>query len=277
MSRTLLSERTIHPGPYRLLSALCLLALFAATTRAQQPFTTDDTDVTAKRKFHLQIGNEYDILQRSAYPALRQNEASAEIDYGLLDNLEIGFTVPLLGISSSKVVTPRSALGIGDSTLNLKYNFYKEKKGSRLPSMAIAAEIQLPTGDSQRDLGSGLTDYFVNGILQKSLSSKTTFRLNGGIFFAGNQQTGELGIRIRGRVFTAGASLVKQFTKKLDLGVEITGAVTGNFILSEGQLQGMFGGNYALTEKITFDFGILGGRFAASPRAGVLLGLSIDF
>ncbi len=91
------------------------------------------------------------------------------------------------------------------------------------------------------------------------------------------QQSGELGIKVRGRVFTAGSSLVKQFTKKLDLGVEITGAVTGNFILSQGQLQGLFGGNYALTHKMTFDFGIVGGRFAASPRVGVLLGLSIDF
>jgi hypothetical protein len=272
-----LIERHPRLRPYRLLPALCLLVLFAATAQAQQPFTTDDSDVTPKRKFHFQIGNEFDVLQRSAYPALRQNEASFEINYGLLNNVEIGITIPLLEISSSQVVEPRSALGIGDATLNVKYNFYKEKKGSRIPSMALSAEIQFPTGDTGRDLGSGLTDYFINGILQKSLSSKTTFRLNGGIFFAGNQQSGELGIRVRGRVFTAGTSLVKQFTKKLDLGVELTGAVTGNFILSEGQLQGMFGGNYALTDKLTFDFGIVGGRFAASPRVGVLLGLSIDF
>jgi hypothetical protein len=277
MRRTPLTERYHQPRLFKLLPALCLLGLFAATAQAQQPFTTDDADVTPKGKFHLQIGNEYDILQRSAYPALRQNTASLEINYGLLKNVEIGLTLPLLGISSSKIVTPRSALGIGDSTLNVKYNFYREKKGTRLPSMAISAEFRFPTGNTEKDLGSGLTDYFINGVLQKSLSSKTTFRLNGGIFFAGNQQSGELGIKVRGRVFTAGSSLVKQFTKKLDLGVEVTGAVTGNFILSEGQLQGLFGGNYALTHKMTFDFGIVAGRFAASPRVGVLLGLSIDF
>ncbi len=270
-------ERYHQPRLFKLLPALCLLGLFAATAQAQQPFTTDDADVTPKRKFHLQIGNEYDILQRSAFPALRQNTASLEINYGLLKNVEIGLTLPLLGISSSKIVTPRSALGIGDSTLNVKYNFYKEKKGTRPPSMAISAEIRFPTGNTEKDLGAGLTDYFINGVLQKSLSSKTTFRLNGGIFFAGNQQSGELGIKVRGRVFTAGSSLVKQFTKKLDLGAEITGAVTGNFILSEGQLQGLLGGNYALTKKMTFDFGIVGGRFPASPRVGVRLGLTIDF
>src|SRR5882672_12160547 len=150
MRRTPLTERYHQPRLFKLLPALCLLGLFAATAQAQQPFTTDDADVTPKRKFHLQVGNEYDILQRSAYPALRQNTASLEISYGLVKNVEIGFTVPLLGISSSQIVTPRSALGVGDSTLNVKYNFYKEKKGSRLPSMALSAEIQFPTGDTDR-------------------------------------------------------------------------------------------------------------------------------
>ena len=270
-------ERYHQLRPYRLLPALCLLGFFAATVQAQQPFTTDDADVTSKRKFSLQIGNEFDILPRDDYPALRQNTSGFEITYGLVNNIEIGFSSPLLAILSSHVVTPKNVFGVGDSTLHVKYNFYKERKGSRLPAMAISGEIQFPTGDTNRDLGSGLTDYSVNGVLQKSLSSKTKFRLNGGILFAGSQQSGELGISVRGRVFTGGGSLVKQFTKRLDLGVELTGAVTGNFILSQGQLQGLFGGNYALTHKMTFDFGIVGGRFPASPRVGVRLGLTIDF
>lgn len=272
-----MTERYHQPRLFKLLPALFLLGFFAATTEAQQPFTTDDADVTAKRKFSLEIGNEFDILPRVDFPALRQNTSSFEITYGLLNNIEIGFSSPLLGILSSHVVTPKNVFGVGDSTLHVKYNFYKERKGSRLPAMAISAEIQFPTGDTNRDLGTGLTDYWVNGVLQKSFSSKTKFRLNGGILFAGSQQSGELGISVRGRVFTGGGSLVKQFTKKLDLGVELTGAVTGNFILSQGQLQGLFGGNYALTKKMTFDFGIVGGRFPASPRVGVRLGLTIDF
>jgi len=39
----------------------------------------------------------------------------------------------------------------------------------------------------------------------------------------------------------------------------------------------MIGGNYALSKKMTFDFGIVGGRYAASPRVGVQLGISVDF
>lgn len=261
----------------RLVFMLSLLLFASASDLAQQPFITDDAEVTPRGRFELQIGNQFDILPRSDYPALRQNTSSFEINYGLLKNVEIGLHTPLLAISSSHVVTPRTVFGGGDISFHVKYNFYKERKESRLPTMAISSEIQFPTGDTARDLGSGLTDYLINGILQKSVTSKTTFRLNGGILFAGNAQSGELGIKVRGRVFTGGGSLVKQFTKRLDLGVELTGAVTSNFNLSEGQLQTSFGGNYALSEKMTFDFALVAGHFPASPRAGVFLGLTFDF
>jgi len=39
------------------------------------------------------------------------------------------------------------------------------------------------------------------------------------------------------------AIVVKQFTKKLDLGMELTGAVTSNFQLSKDS-SGLAGGNY---------------------------------
>jgi hypothetical protein len=137
--------------------------------------------------------------------------------------------------------------------------------------------VQAPTGDETKQLGTGLTDYYVNGIIQKSLPKDIKLRLNGGIVFAGNTVNGVLGLKARGRVFTGGGSIVKQFTEKLDLGVELAGAVTSNFDLSKGQLQTLIGGNYAIRKNLTFDFGLIAGRFAASPRAGAQIGLSLDF
>lgn len=102
-------------------------------------------------------------------------------------------------------------------------------------------------------------------------------RLNGGILFSGNETTGVVGIKSRGTVFTGGGSLVKQFSPKLQLGIELTGAVEKNFQLGKGQLQTLFGGNYQFKNNMSFDFGIIGGKYAASPRAGVQLGLSVDF
>src|SRR6185369_9714292 len=171
-----------------------------------------------------------------------------------------------------------SASGIGDTSFHVKYNFLTEREGSRRPALGISMIVQAPTGEVSKQLGTGLTDYYVNGIIQKSLPRDTKIRLNGGIVFAGNTVNGALGIKAaRGRVFTGGGSLVKQFTEKLDLGVELTGAVTSNFDLSKGQLQALVGGNYAIRKNLTFDFGLVAGRFAASPRVGAQIGLSLDF
>ncbi len=271
-------SRTTNSFPGRLLLVPAFLfCCFPLEIKAQQPFYTDDSDVTDRNKFHLQLSNEYDILQRSAYPSLRQNTTVFELDYGLLKNVEIGIDGPLITIMNSRITTPKTPFGFGDLDLHIKYNFLKEREGSRRPALTVTVNAELPTGDANKQLGSGLTDFFFNGILQKSVTKKTKLRLNGGILFAGNTTTGEIGIRQRGRVFVGGVSLVRQFTKKLDLGVEVTGAVANSLSLTHGQLQFMAGGNYQVTRKMSFDFGVLGGKFAASPRAGLQLGLSIDF
>jgi hypothetical protein len=123
-----------------------------------------------------------------------------------------------------------------------------------------------------------LVDYWLYGVLQKSLTKKTTARLNGGVLFAGNSSTGLIGISsARGQVFTGNGSLVRNFTPRLRLGAELFGGVTNNFNLSRGQLEGQIGGGYGVSNKLELTFGVLAGRFAASPRVGFQVGLAYDF
>src|SRR6185503_12672765 len=145
------------------------------------------------------------------------------------------------------------------------------------PALALAFNLELPTGDTERQLGSGLADFYLNGILQKSVTSKTKLRLNGGILFSGNETTGVVGIETRGTVFTGGGSLVRVFNPKLQLGVELTGALESSLGLGKGQLQTQIGGNYQLRKNVSFDFGVIAGRFVASPRAGIQVGMSVDW
>ena len=254
-----------------------LLFLVPSIAQGQQPFYTDDADVTPRRHFHFEFSNEIDLLQRSSFPNLKQNTADFELDYGLFEGVEIGIESPLLSLFNSAGTIPKTPSGIGDTNVSVKYNFHKERENSRLPAMTIAFNVELPTGDTKRQLGSGLSDFFVNGILQKSLSKETKLRLNGGILFSGNETTGVIGIKTRGTVATGGFSLVKQFTPKVDLGVEVDGAITKNLELSKGQLQTLLGGNYQLKKNVSFDFGIVVGKYEASPRAGLQLGISVDW
>ena len=244
---------------------------------AQQPFYTDDADITGKGKFHLEISNQFAFLQKESLPNLRQNAVVFQVNYGILEGLEIGVDSPLLTIFNARGTDPLTPFGMGDTNMTLKYNFHKEHSDSKLPAMTVSFAMESPTGDTKSQLGTGLFDFGLNSILQKSLTETLTLRVNNGILLAGNTLTGVVGLQARGYVYLGGTSLVRQFTPKLDLGVEITGARAQIPELGKGQLQAQVAGKYAMKAGLSVDFGVVVGRFANSPRVGLQLGLSKDF
>lgn len=256
--------------------ALTLIA--SSSARAQLPFYTDDTDTTPKGNFHLEISNEYDWLAVSSLPGKNQNTSVFTLNYGLTNHVELGVNAPLIKIFNQRDSAFTNASGIGDTQFVLKVRVLDEREGSKRPAAGIVFYLEAPTGNKSKQLGSGLTDYGVYGLLQKSFTKRTTGRLNGGIVFAGNSSTGLEGIRsTRGQVFTGNGSLVRYFTPRLRLGAELFGGVTNNFDLSRGQLEAQVGGGYMLTQRLEFTFGVLAGHFPASPRAGVQVGFAYDF
>ena len=259
-------------------SALLLLLALNSHCVAQLPFYTDDTDTTPKGKFHLEIYNEHDVLQKSAYPTKRQNTLVFTLNYGITDKLELDVNAPWLALINSRTVSPLDVTGVGDTQFGLKYNFLSEREGSKRPALALVFYVEAPTGNAKEQLGSGLVDYWLYGVIQKSLTKKTKGRLNGGVLFSGNNSTGLIGIETQhGQVYTGNGSIVRDITDRLQLGVEVFGAVTSSFALNRGQLTTQLGGDYALTKKLTLSFGFLGGKFAASPRVGAQVGFAYDF
>ena len=253
-----------------------LLFVLVGRLSAQLPFYTDDPDVTDRGKFHFEFFNEFDALQHPQFPDLRQNTANFKLNYGLPHNLEIDLDVPHLAIFRA-LGNPGSAGG-GDTNLGLKWNFHKESKSSRLPALGASLYIEFPTGDASQQLGSGLKDYWLNLAGQKSLSEKTRVNANAGYLFAGNTSTGVLGITTaRGHVFTGGISLLHDFTTRLTLGGELYGGISNNGDLGKSQFQMLLGGQYQVRSGMTFNFGVLGGKYIASPRIGGQIGFSVDF
>jgi hypothetical protein len=257
---------------------LAIAFLSSTPTHAQLPFYTDDADTTPKGKFHLELSNEHDWLQRSSLPGLRQNTTVFTLNYGLSNRMELGINAPLIKIFNDGVSRLGSPSGIGDTQFGVKVRLLNEREGSKMPATTVVFYVEAPTGSTRKQIGSGLVDYLLYGVLQKSFTKRTTGRLNGGVLFAGNDSTGLVGIQsTRGQVFTGNGSLVRNFTPRLRLGAELFGAVTKNFALSRGQLEGQIGGGYTLSQKLELTFGVLGGRYAASPRLGVQVGFAYDF
>jgi hypothetical protein len=163
--------------------------------------------------------------------------------------------------------------------LGVKWNFRKASQGSALPALGASLYFEFPTRDPRQELGSGLTDYWLIFIAQKKLFDKTRVNGNIGFLFAGNTSTGVLGIQsTRGHVYTMGLSVLHEFSARLTLGVETYGGISDDRALGRDQLQAMVGGRYSIRDSLTLHFGLLIGKYIASParlssfRCGPLTG-----
>ena len=262
-------------GP--LLSIVLALGALLDAAHAQQPFFNDDADTAEFHRWHVESNDELDVLPRSSLPSLRQNAVTVKFSYGILRNCEVGMDFPLITIFNNSSTQTQTPTGLGDTDYSIKYNFHKERAESKWPAFTVSLNIEPPTGNTRLRLGSGLIDYYLNSVFQKTLSARNILRINGGATFAGNTLTGVVGIRTRGTIITGGASFTRQFTKRLDLGAEVYGGYTANLALGRGELQEQIGGNYEFRHRTTFDFGVLAGQATGSPRYGFQLGVSKDF
>jgi len=251
-------------------SALILAA--ASPAAGQQPFLTDDAEVTPSGHWHFQYSNEYDVLQKSAYPNLRQDWQNFVFQYGLAPHVEVNVDFPLILIENGGGL--RNAFGFGDIDFAAKWKIVEEVPGSKRPAFTVNVAVELPTGNEYKQLGSGLADYGVNLILQKSLAPTTLLHVNAGIQFAGNTQTGVVGIHTPGRILSSGVSVTRDVSPVLHLGIDLNGAEVRDGGPKERQLQLSVGGNYSLTADDTFDFSVFTG-WEGAPRVGFLVGLSI--
>ena len=205
---------------FRRLETLWLPMLFGtAPLYAQMPFYTDDPSVTEPKKLHVEIFDEYDGLQTSQFPDLRQNTANFKINFSPVRGLELDLDAPYLTIS--RTAGAASSSGVGDTNLGAKWNLRETPPETRAPAFAVSFYVEFPTGNSQQELGSGLSDYWLNFILQKPLSEATRINVNLGLLFAGNTSTGAVGIQTRrGQVYTGGISVLHDTTTRLTWGGE---------------------------------------------------------
>ena len=256
--------------------ALTFVFFAAPPAHAQLPFYTDDPSVTPVRTVHIEFFNEIDALQSAQFPNLRQNTANIKINTGLPHNLELDFDAPYLSIYRDPR-TP-SSTGAGDTNLGIKWNFRREVPNSHRPVLSTSFYVEFPTGDSHNELGSGLIDYWLNFIFQEPITPKTRLNLNVGVLFAGNTSTGAVGVNTtRGQVYTTGLSVLHDINSRLSVGGEVYAGVADTDGLGRTQLQAMTGASVNLRNGLALTFGLIVGKYEASPRIGGQVGLSLDF
>ena len=259
-----------------LAAAMLLICCCRANpARAQMPFYTDDPSITPIKTIHIEIFDEYDGLQSSQFPDERQNTANFKINFSPFSHLELDLDFPYLHIQ--RAAGTDNSGGVGDTNLGAKWSFPARNSDPLNASYAISFYVEFPTGDSANGLGSGLTDYWLNFVMQKPLSEATRINWNLGLLFAGNTSTGAVGIQTRrGQVYTGGISVLHDLDSRLTVGAELYGGVSDGAGHDKTQLQAMLGGEFSIRDGLALSFGVLGGKYGATPSLGGQVGVAVD-
>lgn len=159
-----------QPAGYRHLPAALAVVLptIATPAWAGVPFVTDDPDTPDKGHFEINVAGQY-TLNRNEQTG---NIPSVEVNYGLTDHIELHILLPL---AFEHPVGGASVSGLGDIELGVKYRFLDDDDEGWQPAIAFAPSILVPTGNANRDLGSGRTQAFLPIWLSKDIGKFTVF------------------------------------------------------------------------------------------------------
>ena len=98
-------------------------------------------------------------------PGVRQWMLVSSLRYGITPKLDIRWGV-VDHISQTGAASPALA-GIGDQCINLTYRFHEQ--GRRMPALALAYAIEIPTGNPSKGFGSGFVDHAFSFVASRDL------------------------------------------------------------------------------------------------------------
>jgi hypothetical protein len=188
------------------------IGLLTMPAFAGPPFLTDDPEPVELHHYEFYIFSTLDrVTLRSTNLQRADNsdggEAPAfEFNVGAAPNLQLHIIAPMAVSASDFGPT---TYGVGDVELGAKYRFMQEKK--LRPQFGVYPLLELPTGDSNRNLGNGQTWAQLPLWVQKSWGPWTSY---GGIGYVINHAPG-----MRDHIF-AGWLVQRELNKKLTLGSE---------------------------------------------------------
>jgi hypothetical protein len=208
-----------------LLSLCCASVVFAGP-----PFVTDDPEPVELHHWEFYAATEiaHDHLGSSG------TLPHFEVNYGAVPNLQIHAIFP---VAFSRPNGGENVSGLGDIEIGLKYRFVQE--GAGRPMIGLFPLFELPTGDSNRGLGSGQTQMFLPLWLEKSWGPWTSY--GGGGYFV-NPGSGNKDY------WLAGWEIQRDLGETLTLGGELYGT-TPQADGSSGTISFNLGGQVNLGEK----------------------------
>ena len=248
---------------------------------------------------------------------------TVDLRYGIYDNLEIGLEIPYIGMCSGYLDdfvegfedgigarTPRSRerqgsnefdymvkydnrhlikeksskKGLGDVSLNAKYQILKESWYNPWPNISLRSAVKFPTATESDLVGSGEMDYGVGLLIDKNFFERFFLYLGGNVVFI--EKPGVLDILdIDDKIYSYMLALEYFFTERFSVVTQVTGNTTPYPESSTNPLDNdahdyLLGVNYRLKERsdISWRFAVVENISAASsPDVSFYTGLNWEF
>jgi hypothetical protein len=185
---------------------LCVLVLVFISTYnifAGPPYDTDDPEPVEFHHWEFYVASHSthdDVGWSCTLPHF-------EINYGVIENMQLHAIAPM---ACNFPGHSANMYGFGDAELGVKFRFVQE--GKSRPMIGTFPLIEIPTGNQSRGLGNGKAQIYLPLWLQKSFGNWMTY---GGAGYWINP-----GADKRNWTYV-GWLLQRQFTEKLNIGVEI--------------------------------------------------------
>ena len=226
------------------------------------PFVTDDPDTPDKGHFEINM----------AIQATHNSEGtsgvfpSLEVNYGVFDNLEAHFEVP---IAFNRASAGNTSSGIGDVEVGFKYRFVEADNYGWRPAVAFAPTIAIRTGDEGHGLGSGRTHGFLPIWISEEFQRWTVFGGGGYTINPGPNNK---------NFWFAGLGATYEISPEITVGAEVYRLTAGT---TEGTNSTGFnvGGVYNLSDRhhLLFSIGRNIENAASNNLFSVLVGYQLTF
>jgi len=250
--------------PFILFSLISLVILTPAAFAAI-PLITDDTGTQGTGKFQLEVFGEYDHDKEDGIQGATQG-VTASFTYGILDPLDIVFSVPYAFWREKDSGCTEQKDGLGDLALEGKWRFF-EREGF---SFALKPGLTLPTGDEDRGLGTGRANGYLFLIASRE-ADPWAFHLN--LAYIRNENKYDERRDLWHASLASSYEIVKQLKLVGDLGMEKNpgrcSSVDPAYILG--------GFVYSLLENLDLGLGIKGGLTDTEADLSVRGGITWRF
>ena len=144
------------------LTVFSLMALFISRAAlAEPPFRTDDPEPVEYHQGEFFVFSEATHAKGDTAGSL----PGFEFSYGVLPEMELSVAAPF---AFDKTTGSDTQYGYGDTKIGAKIGLIEEDENGWRPEVGIAPELDMPTGDSDKNLGAGHTREFLPLWLQKS-------------------------------------------------------------------------------------------------------------